>query len=117
MKMNPDLLRAILLYAEKHEDDNDSYLVAKIDDYTPKEIGRHTKLLAEDDFLDLNHVKHTSDHSMHDVFIRRLTKKGHDFIAAYREPKVWKKVKTTLLEKGIGITMEALFNAMLKQYQ
>lgn len=114
MRINPDLLREILIYVEEHEDDNADYLVAKIDGYTSEEIGRHTELLEEDGLIVVDHVKPDHRHSMHDVFIDRLTKKGHDFLAAYREPKKWEKVKSTLIEKGIGITLEALFNAIIR---
>jgi len=114
MKLNPDLLREILLYVEEHEDDNSNFLVARIDGYSAKEIGKHTRLLAEEKLIEIDECKPSDGYTVDDVFIDRLTKKGHDFLAAYREPKKWRNVKSTLIEKGIGITLEALFNAIIK---
>lgn len=117
MKLNPDLMREILLYVEEHEKGNGLYKPAKVEGYTREQIGYHTKMLKDAGLLRIDHVKSNGKGSMYDEIIEGMSFEGHQFLAASREPKTWNKAKETMKEKGIGMTIDAIFKVLIRLAQ
>lgn len=97
MQRNPDILRDIMLVAEKQpagQKLNRSGL--KGTSSNPHELGDYVQQLIELGYVDAVVHFHDSD-TPPTIVIRRITSHGHDFLQAMREDTVWKLVKEKVM--------------------
>ncbi len=114
MKRDMDLVRLLLLEAEK-QDEGFSYEDIELDGYDPDQIAYHLHIMWEGRLFD--GVDHSDRGCRYDVFIKRLTWEGHEFLEAVREADRWNRARTLIAKAG-GATVPvwtALLTAMLKQ--
>lgn len=101
MKLNPDCIRAILLYAEEHTNASD---VCRFDlDSIPEELSEfsHEEMLYHLRQCDMNGFlvgfKETMDGSS---FISDISPKAHEFLANIRKDTVWNGIKGVAAKVG-----------------
>jgi hypothetical protein len=98
MKRDMDLVRAILLAVESHQD---GYAPSdlKVDGYTEDQVAYHCYLLGQSglvEAIDTAHMGSTSPTAS----IRTLTWAGYDFLEASREPSIWQQAKEVVDRVG-----------------
>ncbi len=108
MKMNVDLMRAILLKGEElplgpaHN--------IEIDGHTPEEVSYHIKLLHDDGLVEAIDCSHLQAPCCWKF--RSITSSGHRFLAAAQNDSVWQKAKAFVLKAGGALTIEAMKTAL-----
>lgn len=113
MKLEPDLMRSLLLYVEEHANRPISQLTkVEIEGYSDDAVAYHVILAEEEDLIKAI-IHETHDTEDEDVVhieydIQRLTNRGHEFIDSVRDSRIWKKVKAGAAQAGI-VTIKALF--------
>lgn len=111
MKLEPDLLKEILIYCEENLPDKKRVIKASeiiISNYQDKEILFHVKLLYENGYLDCIDL---SSHDGEDYFIKNLTMNGYQYLHLLRS-KAWNTAKGLLHETGV-IFAEAAIKAVI----
>ena len=104
MKRDMDLIREILLaIEEQHEYGPISGLT--IPGHSMNEIAYHCKILYEHGFID-NYEDDSGDDELLDFSVGALTWEGADYLEDVRDNTRWGKVKKTMKEKGIPLTVE-----------
>lgn len=111
MKRDMDLVRAILLIAENHEDeylqptDFRRGLSEQFPDsqWSSEKLAVHVKLLEEAGLVDAKF--HTGGESFFDL---RLTWEGHEFISDARDPGVWENVKSKAGDSSFTLLKQIL---------
>lgn len=106
MKRDPDLSRRIL----KAVEDLPAGVGTRnfvFDGYNHLEIHCHVALLIEDGYLAGSSNKPTRDFPG-EVWVDRLTPKGHQFLEAARDDTLWAKGKQVILSKGGVWTFDIL---------
>lgn len=101
MKLNPDLIRAILVAYENLPYGGGEMI--KIDGFTEDEINYHQEILLDAGFIKAHVAKFIGGGVV--ITPERLTFEGHEFLNASREDKRWNTVKT-MMEKTGGIVIE-----------
>lgn len=102
MKRDLDLVRSILIYVEKAEDEVDAEDL--VTDSWPFEIvAYHVRLMAHHGLVDLSDDTRDMNGETLSLTVSGLTWDGQDYLDAIRDPKVWAKVKKTVKE-AIGST-------------
>ena len=102
MKRYPELFKKILIEYEKLPLDGTTEMFV-IDGYTPDEIFYHQQLLNDAGYIVAN-----IDHYIggdYDIYAKRLTNDGHEFLDAARNETNWNKVKDILGKSG-GFVLE-----------
>jgi hypothetical protein len=97
MTRNLDLVRAILLAVEQHEDRRRE-IVLEPAGFSPNQVAYHIKLLWEAGFVEAANFG-TFGGAL-DWRVQSLTWKGHEFLDATRQATVWKKVKAKVKKHG-----------------
>lgn len=111
MKLEPDLLKEILVYCEDNLPDKQRGINASrliIPNYQDNQIIFHTKLLYENGYLDCIDM---SSHDGEDFFIKNLTMNGYQYLHLLRS-KAWNTAKGLLHETGV-IFAEAAIKAFI----
>jgi hypothetical protein len=115
MQRNPDILRDIMLAAEKQPAGHILHLSSiktVTGDYN--EIADHIQQLIDADYVD--GVVHFSEPStMPNAIVRRVKHNGHEFLQAMREDTVWEWVKKKVMIPGASWTL-AIAVEMAKDY-
>ena len=98
MKRDMDLVRDLLLYFEaKSETPGIHSSDVRMDGFTDTQIGLHLNIMAEAGLLICEPFRSSTNP---DRFIRTLvfdlSWKGHEYLDTIRDPKIWKKTKSTL---------------------
>lgn len=99
-----DLIRAILLELEQVPYD-ESWKTVLIDGRTEEEINYHVLLLDEAGLIE---AKIIPVGNIKKCFPIRLTHRGHEFLDAARNNKVWTKAKEYLQRTAGTLTLEGL---------
>ena len=102
MKLDPDLVRQILLKVEEFPFDG-SFHDVEIEGRMENEISYHVMLLHEAGLIE------ALDLSSHDGVCwkaKRLTYNGHQFLDAARSDTVWQKAKSWTLKTTGTLTLE-----------
>jgi hypothetical protein len=104
MKRDMDLIRQILLKTEE-QPPNLNVVDLSFPEVDVATIGEHVHLLDEAGLVE---AIDCSSRAGIDWKPMRLTWIGHEFLDASRNETVWQKAKTTLKEKGLGISYELM---------
>jgi len=114
MKLEPDLIKEILLWCEKYLPDYEkSWKASEIEvlNFTKKEIIFHVKLLNDNDYLECIDL---SDHQEHDYIINNLTLNGYQYLELLRS-KAWNTAKSLMHEIGV-IFAESAIRAVIQKH-
>lgn len=108
MDRDLDLVRLLLLEVEGSVDIN-------LDGYGNDQIMYHRGYIIDAGLArGVVHRTSRTDSSIPDmVHISQLTQDGHDFAEASNSDSIWAKAKEAMLEKGLGLTVDAAL-AVLK---
>ncbi len=104
MKRNMDLIRELLLAIEKQHEYGPIYGLT-VPGYSTNEIAYHCQLLYEHGFID-SYDNLSGDEEVQDIAVGGLTWEGADYLETVRDISRWGKVKTTMKEKGIPLTVD-----------
>jgi len=109
MKRDMDIIRAILLKINDHEEISLSEV--KLDQFSLEQVAYHVNLLAEAGYI-AGIPYFGSGQSITQWIDVRLTWDGHEFIDAARNETVWAKFKQTVAEKGEAIPFSLAVNLL-----
>jgi hypothetical protein len=109
--MEPTLLREMLFQIEAHPAGKVLYRF-KIDGRDEAEILEHVQLLIDADFIE-GKVMRTGMGRPERCSVKRLTLRGHQFLANARNDTIWKKVMAQAKEKGMSTSMTVI-NGLLE---
>ncbi|CAN5842773.1 DUF2513 domain-containing protein [soil metagenome] len=105
MKRDMDLIRTLLLHFEEETDERRGVPVPPVkrdgQDVSKDELDYHVKLLNEERLIETTKGEQG-------WFVNSLTWKGHEFLDATRDDKIWKKVSHEVAKKGGGFTIDIL---------
>lgn len=97
MKRNPDLLREIMLAAEKQPAGRKLYTSAiKTSGSSSHEVVDHVQQLVDIGYIEAT-VSFGDANLPSKAFIQRIRGPGHDFLQAMREDTVWKMAKEKVM--------------------
>lgn len=116
MKLDPDVIKKILTAMEETEtDDTRAYLasVNKIEGYSEAILIYHIRQLINAGFIDGKVINSIGEMGT-DVFIERLTWKGHAFVENSRNDTLWNKAKNMVVSKAGGISIDILSEVLKK---
>lgn len=105
MKRDMDLIRDILKVIEsKKPFETTRDLI--IDGHNMQEVAYHCELLYDGGYIkEYRAVSVDNYNGVAAYWVRDLTWEGHDFLEAIRQDTIWNKTKTTIIEKGLAITV------------
>lgn len=110
MKRDMDLIRMVMLEAEKTKDPNE-LIDPKFEGHNETEISYHIALLDDAGLL------HGQDRSAIGIFrwsAGTLTWEGHEFVEAIRDDGVWQEALGIVAKSGGGVVFDLLKKALLK---
>jgi hypothetical protein len=114
MKLNLDLVRAILLHIEAAPPNQDVGPI-RLDGYDEDEVLAHLDLLAERDLIDANITRAGSGAKrIYAAYVKSLTWEGHEFLDNARNEEVWSRTKALVKERGGSASFE-IVKALLTQ--
>jgi len=106
MKRDMDLIREILRAVEACED---SYGINSpiIGGHSENQIAYHLRLLVDGGLIEAKDV--AGGFQQEDEYIGiNLTWNGQDFLNAARDDSLWKKAKESVIDSGVGFTVQSL---------
>lgn len=112
MEQNRDmeLIRNLLLSIR----DNDRSLVA---DYDLRTRAYHVQLLIEAGYIEGNVIRGGATGMPENYMIRWITWRGHDFLDASANPKVWQWAKENVLKPGVSWSVDLLLQKLKQEAQ
>ena len=94
MRLDPDLVRAILLEVEAAPANRQPDKI-DVDGYSDDEVLEHIELLKEAGYLDARTMRaSTGGGRIMAAWVERLTWSGHEFLNDARDDTRWKQAKT-----------------------
>ena len=115
MKLDFDLVRAILITVEESPPNSDAGTIF-VEGYDEDTILEHLALLEEAGLLHASFLKvEDSDKRIYAAEVERLTWDGHQFLANARNDEVWNRTKAAVAEKGGSVSFD-IFSAILTQF-
>ena len=106
MQRDMDLVRAILLEVEQHQEPQAPFEV-QAHGYSPEQIAYHVRLLAEAGYIDA--IDFGDDWQP-----KSLNWSGHEFLDATRNAGIWQKVKAELKDRGGSLLFSLIQQLALK---
>lgn len=107
MRRDMELIRKILIFFD--DKDNSTHVkVPPIDGYDDLMIQYHLVLMYDAELLRCEPVTSSTSKRVIYVLPFELTWKGHDFLDSVRNDTIWKKVKNTLQDKGLGMAFSVV---------
>jgi hypothetical protein len=106
MKRDMDLIREILRTVEACED---TYGINSpiIEGHSENQIAYHLRLLVDGGLIEAKDV--AGGFQQEDEYIGiNLTWNGQDFLNAARDDSLWKKAKESIIDSGVGFTVQSL---------
>lgn len=100
MKRDMDLIRDILLQIEKQDINMSQYEPIAVEGHTPMEVMQHVKLMEQRGL-----VKDCLYDFACNTCVRTITWEGYDYLELIRQDTIWSKIKKTIAEKGLAITV------------
>lgn len=109
MKRDMDLIRAILLHVEEH-DEFDTYRDRGLfPTHDERSLNDHVLQMKEQGLVDANIQKSaTVPGGIYTACVERLKPEGHDFLEAARNERIWSRTKAIVAEKGGSVPWEVL---------
>nr|DAL20414.1 MAG TPA_asm: YjcQ protein [Caudoviricetes sp.] len=107
MRRDLDLVRSILIYVEKAEDEVDAEDLVT-DGWPFETVAYHVRLMAHHGLVDLSDDTRDMNGETLSLAVSGLTWDGQDYLDAIRDPKVWAKVKKTVKEAVGSTTFEVV---------
>jgi hypothetical protein len=104
-----NLIRAILLEAEEPGAHAFSY-----DEFDRRMVQNHLQLLIEGGYLSGSIMREAS--GLSHVVADRLTWAGHDLLALLKNPSVWQRARSAMLDKGGRAHLQTLTEWLKSQY-
>jgi hypothetical protein len=104
MKRDMNLIRAVLIEAEKLPDDDAMHDIS-VEGFTDAEISNHVRLCDEAGFVDAYDLSTLDGVCWKPI---RLTYEGHEFLDGIRSDTVWEKAKALTLKSTGTLTVEGL---------
>jgi DNA-binding transcriptional ArsR family regulator len=114
MRLDPELVRALLMRIEATPANQMPDTNIEIDGYSEDEILEHLELLGEAGLIEANPIKSGIGPRLMHVHVERLTWAGHDFLNNARNDTVWKRARD-LVAKQTGSVSIDVFKAVLVQ--
>jgi hypothetical protein len=105
MERDLELVRAILLEAEKHPHG----IIGRnpeLSGFTPEQVGYHIYLMEQAGLVEAAEATDNSSRSPC-ALLMNLTWAGHDYLDAVRPPEVWRQVKPAVQRVG-SMTLDAV---------
>jgi hypothetical protein len=106
MKRNMELIRLLLMRSE-----GDEQAAKEAEHYSVEERACHVALLKDAGFVQAM-IRTDSEGRPSGAVVIRLTWQGHDFLQATRDPKIWNKIKDTILKEGVSWTSSLLLQLL-----
>lgn len=106
MKRDMELCRKILLAIEELYVDAPIYNL-KIEGYFIEQIAYHCKILKDANLIS-DYKALYGDNRIVNFGVGSLTAEGNNYLDKIRNESVWNKVKDTVREKGIPLTIESI---------
>jgi hypothetical protein len=100
MKLDPDLVRDVLLAIEASNENPLGWITLKIEGKSKSELAYHTLLLSEAGFIEAQDLC-TIGPDGFDWKPKRLTYQGHEFLNAIREKEIWRQTKEAAKKGGV----------------
>lgn len=110
MKRDMELVRAILLEMEEHQNPN-TQIKVKGTGYSPDQINYHVKILAQAGLIEAEDA--TSCNGIGWIPVS-LTWEGHEFLEAAKNEGVWQKVKAQLKDRGMTVPFSVIQELAIK---
>lgn len=101
MKLNPDLLRDILVWCEDNLPQKSLSIMATnihIPDWSSQQIVYHLTLLSESGYIK---TRSFGVDMNKDFIVERMTMNGHELLSTMRNETTWKKIKEILDKFGL----------------
>lgn len=108
MKRDMDLCRKILLKIEETNTSTAIYDLS-IDGYTKEQVAYHCKILHEAGFID-GYKAPYGDNELVFFCVGSLTWAGNEYLDKIRDDTIWGKIKVTVREKGLPLTIDVIKN-------
>lgn len=112
MKRDLDLIRQILLQAEREPPPRGEIPDVEIEGRSAEEVTQHVRLLEDAGFVKAGYVMGPK------ASIYEITWQGYDYLDSIRDDSVWKRVKDKMAEVGGTVPLEvvkALGTRILKE--
>lgn len=108
MRFDPDLARQIMLQIEATPANRTPADVV-IEGSSEDEIFEHIELLRDDGYIEAKiHRSGMGNARIYTIFLERLTRDGHEFLAAARNDTLWKRAKDRVTTSGGAMTLGIL---------
>jgi DNA-binding transcriptional ArsR family regulator len=113
MTRDMDLVRKLLMYFDAKP--NPGHIEKpEIDGYDDSTVQNHLILLFDAGLLRAEPVRSSTSDRIIKVIPFDLTWQGHEFLAKIREEGIWRRVKATIGEKGIPMSIEMVSTVATK---
>lgn len=103
MQRDMSLIRSLLLFIEKQEEEFQSFVII-IPNYDSGQISYHVHLMVQAGLVEAIDIS-TKD-NVNAYYISGITWAGHDFLDAIRKPRVWQKVLDKATSAGVSLTVD-----------
>ncbi|WP_415911641.1 DUF2513 domain-containing protein [Neptuniibacter sp. QD37_11] len=115
MRRNPEIIRNIMLAAEKCEaNQRISNQDIECEDGQEWDVSAHIKLLEQAGFIEASISKELNPQRPHTCYIYRITWQGYEYLDSIRDPEIWSKTKQSISKVGGSLTID-LIMAIAKQ--
>ena len=122
MKLDPDLVRELLLWGERELPSNSGELnFPAIDGFGETEIAYNCLLANEAGFFESIKVQSAGEYFVQ-AYPRKLTYQGHQYLETIRDDKIWAKAKEGATKIGsfsletLGTVAKAVVAVQIKKY-
>ena len=104
MERKLDLIRAILLETEQHQEPTKP-VALQAPGYAPAQIAYHVRLLHEAGYVDAVDLSNMNELAW---LVKSLTWKGHEFLDATRTSTVWQQVLARLKDRNVDVPLNVI---------
>jgi hypothetical protein len=107
MKIDPDLVRTILLKVETDDLGKDEKIDLDLPGHDYEQVNYHVGQLIQAGYLQGYSTPDLDDESLR-FEVTAMTWNGHQYIETIRDNRIWSKTKSAIAEKGGAMTIEIL---------
>lgn len=107
MRLNMDLVRAILLQIQVADIGRNTEISVEVPPHSAEEVNYHIRQLVDAGVVRALEIPDLDDAT--DWYKpTSMTWQGHQFVESIRDNRVWNKVKSLVVEKGGALTVEII---------